>query len=135
MANLVFLVADLALDLVVFLVQRGVGDRVRLQVVGHVRAHDHGLRGQVHFGLDGGILVDALFLGFTDQQFARVELVADGSAQFGGIGLALGQALLEHEVVKALRVQFLTFGGRGLGLGGCRLRLGGVLLGGLLSER
>ena len=33
-----------------------------LEVVGHERAHQHGLRRQVHLGLDDGVLVEALLL-------------------------------------------------------------------------
>ena len=41
-----------------------------------------------------GILVDALFLGFPDEQFAGVEFVANGGPQFGRYpaGLARGAA-------------------------------------------
>ncbi len=111
-ANLVFLVADLALDGVVFLAQRVFRYRVRLQIVGHVCADQHGLRRQVHLGLQRRALVEPLLLGFADQQLARVEFVANGGAQFGRVGLTLGSPLLEHEVEIGLRVEVLALGRR-----------------------
>ena len=134
-AHLVFLVAHLRLDRVVFLAQRGLGDRIGLDPVGDIGAHQHRLRGEVGLVLDVGGLVDALLLRLAHEQLAGVELLADRIAQLGRIRLALRQALLQQVVEVDLGIELLACGGgrggrrcgrRGLALGrrGLVLRLG-----------
>jgi hypothetical protein len=118
--DLVFLVAELRLDRVVFLADVGFGNRVRLDPVGDVRAHEHGLRRQVHLRLDFVLLVQALLLRLARQELARVELLAKRGAKLGRVRLPLRGAFLQHHVELRLRVQRLAFGGLGgrlLGLG------------------
>src|SRR5581483_11455938 len=58
-AGVVFLVAGLGLELVVFGLDVGVGDRVLLQVVGDQGADDDGLAGQFQLVLDVGAVGEA----------------------------------------------------------------------------
>ena len=100
---------------------------MRLEVVGHISAHEHRLRRKVHFRLHAGTLVEALLLRLAHEQLARVELVAHRSPELWCVRLALGGPLLEHEFEKPRWVQILALRRR-IGFGRCLLR-------GLLRER
>ncbi len=83
---------------------------MRFEVVGHERPHQHSLRSEIHLRLHLSALVQTLLARLTNEQLARVELVAHRSAQLGRVRLALGNALLEHEIVGGLWVEILALG-------------------------
>ena len=60
MADVVFLVADLRLDLFVLALELGFGNRILLDPIGDIGAHQHRLAGEIHLRLHVGRLVEPL---------------------------------------------------------------------------
>ncbi len=97
-ADLVFLVAELQADVLVFLLQHLIGDRVRLDVLVEIGTDQDALTRHHHLALDLGLLVQALLLRGLHQHFAANQFFLDGLAQFRRVFLALGD-LAGHQRV------------------------------------
>jgi hypothetical protein len=123
-ADAVFGAARLGLELVVFGLDLGVGDRRLLVDVGGEQADQDALAGDLHLLLEVVRGAEAAALGFLDQDLVGDDLVADQLVDVRRQLLAAGGGLLLHlgddRVGARLRHRLAVDDGDVLGLGGQR---------------